>query len=142
MRTVLLGIPALAVAMAQSPADSDLERRARAIHERVITLDTHVDIDARDFTSARNYASDLPTRVNLPKMFAGGLDAAFFVVYTEQGPLTPERYRTAYEQASAKFDAIHRLTREIAPDKIGLGSSRRGRAAHRGDRQEGRLDRR
>ena len=120
VRKLLVLLPALAIAMGQRPADSGLERRARAIHERVITLDTHVDIDARDFTPARNYISDLPTRVTLPKMFAGGLDAAFFVVYTDQGPLTPERYATAYEQAIAKFDAIHRLTEEIAPDKIGL----------------------
>jgi membrane dipeptidase len=105
---------------AQAPADRGVEERARIIHDRVITLDTHVDINPADFTLERNYTRDLPTRVTLPKMVSGGLDAAFFVVYTEQGPLTAEGYATAYQQAIAKFDAIHRLTKAIAPDTTGL----------------------
>lgn len=111
------------MAMAQAPADVQLEQRARLIHDRVMTLDTHVDIKADDFTAARNYTQDLPTQVTLPKMFKGGLDAAFFIVYTEQGTLTAEGYDTAYKQAIAKFDAIHRLTETIAPDKIALALS-------------------
>ena len=53
-------------------------------------------------------------------MTAGGLDASFFIVYVGQGPLTAEGYDDAYQQAIAKFDAIHRLTEKIAPDKIEL----------------------
>jgi membrane dipeptidase len=101
-------------------ADDELTRKARAIHERVMTLDTHNDIDPANFTAERNYTQDLGNQVNLPKMFAGGLDASFFIVYVGQGPLTPEGYDGAYKQAIAKFDAIHRLTEQIAPGKIGL----------------------
>jgi membrane dipeptidase len=104
----------------QVAGDAELEKRARAIHERVITLDTHADINPSDFTAARNYTQDLPTQVNLPKMIKGGLDAVFFIVYVGQGELTPEGYASAYKQAIAKFEAIHRLTKEIAPDKIEL----------------------
>jgi membrane dipeptidase len=105
---------------AQTP-DPTLVTRARAIHERVITLDTHVDINPRDFSSkARNYTERLDTQVNLPKMEEGGLDAAFFIVYVGQGSLTPEGYDRAYAQAVEKFEAIHRLTKEIAPQRIGL----------------------
>jgi len=107
------------LARAQAPA-SDLEKRARAIHERVITLDTHNDINPTNFTADRNYTQDLNTQVNLPKMFKGGLDASFFIVYVGQGELTPAGYEDAYKQAIAKFDAIHRLTEQIAPDKIEL----------------------
>ncbi|MGD9905043.1 MAG: dipeptidase [Vicinamibacterales bacterium] len=106
-------------ASAQAP-DPDLVARARAIHERVITLDTHDDIDPRDFTKQRNYTQRLDTQVNLPKMEEGGLDVAFFIVYVGQGPQTQEGYDKAYAQAVEKFDAVHRLTREIAPDRIGL----------------------
>jgi membrane dipeptidase len=53
-------------------------------------------------------------------MEAGGLDAAFFIVYVGQGPQTRDGYDKAYAQAIEKFDAIHRLTKEIAPDRIGL----------------------
>lgn len=95
--------------------------KARAIHDRVITLDTHVDIDPGEFAGkARNYTERLDSQVNLPKMQAGGLDAAFFIVYVGQGPLTAEGYAKAYAQAVEKFDAIQRLTKEIAPDRIGL----------------------
>src|SRR5688572_15442716 len=104
----------------QVAGDAELEKRARAIHERVITLDTHADINPSDFTAARNYTQDLPTQVNLPKMIKGGLDAVFFIVYVGQGELTPEGYASAYKQAIAKFEAIHRLTKEIAPDRIEL----------------------
>ncbi len=101
-------------------SEQDLLARARGIHERVITLDTHVDINTDNFVSGNNYTMTLDTQVNLPKMEAGGLDVAFLIVYTGQGPLTPEGYAAAYENAIDKFDAIHRLTEEIAPDRIEL----------------------
>lgn len=100
--------------------DAELMERARGIHERVITLDTHADINPGNFTAELNYTMDLPTQVNLPKMEAGGLDVAWFIVYVGQGDLSPEGYAEAYDQAIAKFDAIHRLTEEIAPERIGL----------------------
>ena len=102
------------------PSEAELVERARAIHERVITLDTHVDINAANFTLERNYTHDLPIQVTLPKMESGGLDAAFLIVYVGQGPLTAEGYRAAHSSAIEKFDAIHRLTEEIAPERIGL----------------------
>src|SRR5262249_27938792 len=58
-----------------------LTAKARGIHERVMTLDTHNDISPAYFTSVCNYTMDVPTQVNLPKMIKGGLDASFFVVY-------------------------------------------------------------
>src|SRR5262245_17462903 len=102
------------------PADDALVRKARAIHDKVIALDTHNDISPANFTAERNYTQDLDTQVNLPKMLKGGLDASFFIVYVGQGPLTPEGYDDAYKQATDKFDAIHRLAEKIAPDKIEL----------------------
>ncbi len=101
-------------------ADPVLVAKARAIHDRVLTLDTHDDIDVRNFTPTRNYTQRLDTQVNLPKMQEGGLDASFLVVYVAQGPLTVAGYDKAYAQAVAKFDAIHRLTGQIAPNRIGL----------------------
>jgi membrane dipeptidase len=104
---------------AQTP-DAAMVARARAIHDRVIAMDTHDDINPRDFTKERNYTQRLDNQVNIPKMVEGGLDASFFIVYVGQGPLTQEAYDKAYAQAVEKFDAIHRLTKEIAPDKIAL----------------------
>ena len=102
-------------------APQSLEERAHAIHDRVIALDTHNDINPANFTPERNYTQRLDNQVNLPKMVEGGLDASFFVVYVGQREdFTAEGYRQAYDQAIEKFDAIHRLAEEIAPDQIGL----------------------
>jgi membrane dipeptidase len=124
MTRLLIGLISLsltaATALAQSGADTALTRKARAIHDRVITLDTHADINPANFTRQRNYTQRLDTQVNLPKMKEGGLDAAFFIVYVGQGALTEEGYANAYQQAVAKFDAIHHLTKEIAPQDIEL----------------------
>ena len=105
---------------AQGGADAALVDKAKGIHERVITLDTHDDINPDNFTRQQNYTQRLETQVNLPKMVEGGLDASFFIVYVGQGPLTPEGYDGAYKQAVAKFDAVHHLTKEIAPGQIEL----------------------
>lgn len=100
--------------------EDELIEYAKGIHERVITLDTHDDINTSNFTEETNYTQRLSSQVNLPKMIEGGLDVAWFIVYTGQGELTEEGYARAYENADDKFNAIHRLTEEIAPDKIGL----------------------
>tara|TARA_R110000868_G_scaffold408293_7_gene691052 strand:+ start:1998 stop:3275 length:1278 start_codon:yes stop_codon:yes gene_type:complete len=97
-----------------------MEKKAREIHDRVITLDTHADINVNNFTAEQNYTMDLSTQVNLPKMEAGGLDVAWFIVYTGQDTLSQEGYADAYDNAISKFDAIHRLTEEYAPDRIEL----------------------
>src|SRR3954453_8830732 len=114
-----------ATLLAQTPSSEDaLTSKARAIHERVMTLDTHNDISPGNFTAECNYTMDLGNQVNLPKMIKGGLDASFFVVFvgqsTGEDAFTPAGYDRAYKQAIEKFDAIHRLTEAIAPDKIGL----------------------
>lgn len=107
-----------AVPMASTESEEALIARARAIHERVITLDTHADINTSNFTPTVNYTMNLDTQVNLPKMEAGGLDVAWFIVYTGQGTLDTAGYADAYANAIDKFDAIHRLAEEIAPNEI------------------------
>lgn len=100
-----------------------LEEKAALIHEKVITIDTHDDINVANFTDSINYTQRLNTQVNLPKMDEGKLDVAWLIVYTGQGELTPEGYAAAEENAMSKFEAIHRLTSEIAPDQIQLATS-------------------
>jgi membrane dipeptidase len=120
MKPFILATAAAAALAASAYAQQDLVARARAIHDRVITLDTHNDIDPQNFTSSCNYTMRLTTQVNLPKMKEGGLDVSFFIAYVGQGELTPAGYDAAYRAAIAKFDAIHRLTEQIAPKEIEL----------------------
>ena len=110
---------AAAAPAAQSPDNAALVARARGIHDRVITLDTHVDISPQQLHGSVHLTirSGSSTQVNLPKMEEGGLDAAFLIVYVGQNAsFTAEAYARAYQQAIEKFEAIHRLAEEIAPE--------------------------
>ena len=118
--TALLALTACGGGEPAQESEAELTQRARGIHERVITLDTHDDINPANFTAERNYTMDLGNQVNLPNMEAGGLDVSWMIVYVGQGELTDAGFDDAYQQAVAKFEAIHRLTEEIAPDRIGL----------------------
>jgi len=100
--------------------EDQLLAKAKAIHERVITLDTHCDINVSNFTDSINYTQELETQVTLPKMEQGGLDVAWFIVYTGQDSLNTAGYAKAYETAMSKFEAIHKLVTDIAPDRIEL----------------------
>lgn len=107
----------------QQNEENQLLEKAKKIHENVITLDTHVDINVNNFTKDRNYTMDLNNQVTLPKMKAGGLDVAWFIVYTGQGDLDEEGFEDAYDNAMSKFESIHRLVEEFAPEDIGLATS-------------------
>ena len=93
---------------------------ARGIHERVIVLDTHHDFNNANFVEGKNYTMRLKSQVNLPKMDEGGLDVSWLIVYTGQESLDAAGYAKAYKKAMSKFDSIHRLTTEIAPESIEL----------------------
>ena len=108
---------------AQQNSDEALLKKAKEIHENIITIDTHADININNFTEDRNYTMDLGNQVTLPKMEAGGLDVAWFIVYTGQEELTEEAFKNAYENAMSKFDAIHKLVEDFAPELIGLATN-------------------
>ncbi len=130
VKTLAIATLALAGAVgcstAQTAGGDSLMAEARAIHERVITMDTHVDIDPDDFLPGQpNYLTGLEdTQVDIPKLEQGGLDAVWFSLYQGQDQdFTPAGYQAAYETAMAKIEAVRRLTSEIAPDRIGLATT-------------------
>jgi membrane dipeptidase len=99
-------------------AGPELLEQARAMHGRIITIDTHDDIPF-NFATPEVDPLDADRQVNLEKMRAGGLDVAFFIVFVGQTPRTPENYEKAKADAMTKFDAIHRMTR-MYPNLIEL----------------------
>ena len=108
------------VAPACAQDDVALIERARLIHDAVITIDTHDDIPGNYATPEMNPCTGTRMQVDVPKMREGGLDVAFLIVYVGQTPRTAENYARAQEQAMQKFEAIHRLTTELCPDRIEL----------------------
>lgn len=95
------------------------EKEAWAMQSRVLTLDTHVDIGRGYATEQLDPGRFTNAQVDLPKMRAGGLDAAFFIVYVGQGPMTEQGYANARQRAEESYQAIKRMTRAY-PDQIGL----------------------
>ncbi|WP_291865341.1 dipeptidase [Maribacter sp.] len=109
----------------ESPSNKEetLEEKVQRVHQQVITIDTHNDINVANFTDSINYTQRLDSQVNLPKMEEGGLDVSWLIVYTGQDSLSVNGYKRAKENAVSKFNAIHKLCNEIAPDKIELALS-------------------
>jgi membrane dipeptidase len=91
---------------------------AAELHERLFTIDTHIDTptasmprEGWDFGAAHDVAVD-GSQCDLPRMRAGGLDAAFLAIYTAQGPRTPEGFTAARERAIHLFKRTHQIVRQ------------------------------
>ena len=80
-------------------------------HDALLTLDTHVDIGAGFATRRLDPGVNNRAQVNLPGMWAGGLDAGFFIVYTPQGALDEDGYAAAEAAAEDKYRGIVRMLR-------------------------------
>lgn len=107
-----------------------LATAAAAHAHEPLTIDSHVDIPDAYMREARfDVGSDTPLRVDLGKMERGGLDAAFFVIYVEQGPLTAEGYAQAMAAAERKYSAIELMLARY-PDRIRLARSPADVVAH------------
>ncbi len=120
--TVALAVAGCAGTEGNEESESELVERARAIHERVLTIDTHDDIPA-NFATDEVDPLNADRQVTLEKMRAGGLNTAFFVVYVGQTERTPENYEQAKADAMTKFDAIHRMADQMYPDQIEIAYS-------------------
>ena len=96
---------------------------AAARAHQPLTIDTHVDIPDDYMRDPRfDVGNDTALRVDLGKMERGGLDAAFFVIYVEQGPLTADGYARAMATAERKYSAIETMV-ERYPDRIRLATT-------------------
>jgi membrane dipeptidase len=107
------------------PNSSGVSGEAMAIHQRLLTLDTHLDTPAfldnprgYDITARHDVNRD-GTNVDLPRMNEGGLDGGFWVIYMPQGPLTPEGYASIRDTALIRAMSIHKMV-AAHPDKFEL----------------------
>jgi len=106
-------------------AEEDLAIKARRIHDRVLTVDTHCDTASRlpggswDIGVRHEPGDRAGGRVDLPRMAEGGLDAEFFAVFVGQGERTEPGFTRAKERALKTLDAIHAMC-ERYPDLVGL----------------------
>jgi membrane dipeptidase len=94
-----------------SEKTGDLEKKAAAIHQSVLTIDSHNDTPLRMMQkgfdmSVRHDARKEYTKIDFPRMQEGGLDAAFFAVFVSQGPRTSEGNEKVRQRAVMLFDTL------------------------------------
>ena len=114
---VVLGACVAPRTAANPASDAELLQQARALHTRIITVDTHDDIPL-DFATPAVDPLNADRQVNLQKMRAGGLDVGFFIVYVGQTPRTADNYARAKADAMTKFTAIRRMADTLYPHLI------------------------
>lgn len=94
--------------------DDPLEKKAAAIHRKIITIDSHNDTPLRmqqegfDISAVHDPVKDF-SKVDFPRMKEGGLDGAFFAVFVSQGKRNPEAYLKVYRKGVALFDTIDQV---------------------------------
>ena len=124
-KLALIGATALAGCSSLPSAPAGVSAEAWAIHNRILTLDTHLYTPAF-FDTVRGYdimeRHDVDrdgTQVDYPRMVEGGLDGGFWVIYMAQGPLTLEGYREIRDTALIRAVSIHKMV-AAHPDKFEL----------------------
>jgi len=109
--TILLVVTFTAVYTLVS-AQPRIEAKAKRIHERIFTVDSHADTPMNLFDPAFDVTKDNSatlkrSKVDFPRMVKGGLDGIFFAVFEGQGARTAEGNAKAKKSALATFDSIH-----------------------------------
>jgi membrane dipeptidase len=104
----------------QPVKNETLVQKAARIHDAVFTIDTHCDtpmnLSRSDFNLAeRHDAKATGTKVDLPRMKEGGLDAQFFAVFLSQQARTEAGHANANKKALDIISAIYKSV-EASPD--------------------------
>lgn len=127
-RSAPLHRAALALALlfaAAAQAEPDAEA-ARALHERLLVLDSHVDTPLRmlepgfDFTARHDRQADV-SQVDLPRAIEGGADALFMAAFVSQDERSPEGYAAARATATQMLRSVHELARHH-PDRLAIAT--------------------
>lgn len=108
-----------------SLSEDKLIARAKEIHRRILTIDSHCDTPMMmlrpgwDIGQRHDPGQKESGKIDLPRMREGGLDGLFFGIYVGQGPLTEEGYAKARERARQLIQVVHKMVNDY-PQQIGL----------------------
>lgn len=101
----------------QQLTEEQIKEKAAEIHSQVLTVDTHTDTPLNfldpDFDISKwNDLDETYSRIDFPRMKAGGMDAVFMAVFIGQGERTHEGNERAKSRALEIFDAMHTMLKE------------------------------
>lgn len=128
MITVLFLLTMCFAACSSKREDENLLTRAKAIHDRVLTVDSHADTPAlmlrENWDMGKYHRTGLGKKgkIDLPRMKEGGLDAEFFVAFVGQNSLTQEEYTKARELVNSMLESIYKMCKDY-PDLVELATS-------------------
>lgn len=120
MRVAILLLCASLTACGEDPV---LDQSAEAIHERVFAFDSEVDTPHLITDGSINPCGPTDLQVDVPKMRAGGLDGAAFVVWVQQTERSPEAYEAAATEGMKQIDAFRNVTDNLCPEDIEVAQS-------------------
>ena len=121
MKILLFSVSIIILLSSNKPASKEsLAQKAARIHNSVLTIDTHCDtpmnLSRSDYNLAeRHDATITGTKVDLPRMKEGGLDAQFFAVFLSQGPRTETGHANANHKAFEIIKSIYKSL-EASPE--------------------------
>ncbi|ODP38307.1 dipeptidase [Sphingomonas turrisvirgatae] len=104
---------AAAACAAQSAGPAAQTAEMAPLHTRLMTMDTHLDTPVWfsnphwKFGDRHDWRTDL-AQVDLGRMETGALDGGMFVIYTRQGPVTPQGFAEAKGFAFKRLGEIER----------------------------------
>lgn len=138
-RVLGIAIPALAVAAvagwlvaSRGTGAADPPPDARAIHDRLLVLDAHVDVIV---PQVAQYADDDgESHATLAKLRAGGVDSVVFAIAVGPGGRDPAGAHEARAEADAKLAAIRRFVDDSNGAAVLALSADEIEAAHRAGR--------
>jgi membrane dipeptidase len=93
-------------------AQGEVSARVRALHQRVLTLDTHLDTTSKMDDPKWNVMDRHPvsdSQVDYPRMVEGGLDGGFWVIFTGQQGRSAADHRVARDNGLKRLINIHRM---------------------------------
>ncbi len=92
--------------------------QARALHKEILSIDSHIDSEYSllrpDYVDPEGLSIG---QVTPYKMYQGGLSAAFFAVFVEQGPDTRKGYDSAYAYTINELDNLKEYVSQ-RPDSL------------------------
>ena len=108
--------------------EADFAKKVSELHDKVLTVDTHADTPSRllredwDIGERHESTGRRGSKIDLPRMAEGGLDAEFFAAFVGQGERTPEGYEAAKERAFRMLGAIHQMCTDY-PELVSLATT-------------------
>jgi membrane dipeptidase len=96
--------------LASCISNESIKEKALKLRTKIVTVDTHCDTPMqftdKSFDIGEEHKAP-DSRVDLPRMKKGGLDAIFFAVFTSQGKRDEEGDKKVYTLANRILDSIY-----------------------------------